>query len=87
MLIKFNSSDNQDKIIEELKGHFDVGTASKAVQLAFSSYLDVWHDAQQKTAKIGVLESQKEDIKDLIREKNRIDTMLRNYSEQNEMDI
>jgi hypothetical protein len=87
MLIKFNSSDKQDKIIEDLKEHFEVGTASKAVQLAFASYLDVWYDAKNKTARVGILESQKEEIKNLIREKNRIDSTLRNYAEQNEINL
>ncbi|MBU2871534.1 hypothetical protein [Colwellia sp. E2M01] len=41
MLVKFTTQEEQDFKIEELKEHFDVGTASKACMLAVMSYKEL----------------------------------------------
>lgn len=51
MLVKFNTTEENDTTLDELKEHFDVGTASKACSFAALSYMDL-HRQMIKQSKL-----------------------------------
>jgi hypothetical protein len=51
MLVKFNTTELNDSTLDELKDHFNVGTASKACSFASANYM-ILHSSMIQQSKL-----------------------------------
>lgn len=87
MLLKFQTTPEQDEAIEQLKKYFDKGSAAGAVQDAILELPDMLAELEHTKRRLGAVEHAHGELKQLIRRRNKLDVMIRECSEQEEMEV